>query len=210
MGPPREHRGMVPVSQPASFVFAIALCFAGLSACGGVARGDKTPASAAGGPAVGGGGGANTASELGTSGTANSAGGVAALAQGGTAGAAANQGGGAGVAAEAGSFACGAATCTSTQVCVARQCGGGPVQCMAETDGGCPAGWHAELCLGGQFENKEACVPDPCSPPPPECVEVPAACAGKLDCFCLNQGSVCLGPGCASIVGRQVTCNGAQ
>src|SRR5450432_3831163 len=104
----------------ASRFFALALCLAALSGCGGVARGDKKTDAMSSTPATGGSGGAGSASLLGSAGSAGSA----------------------GASADAGSFACGATTCAGDQICVQRQCGGGPVQCMAETDGGCPAGWQ--------------------------------------------------------------------
>jgi len=192
----------------ASRFFALALCLAALSGCGGVARGDKKTDAMSSTPATGGSGGAGSASLLGSAGSAGSAG--ASAGAGGTAGLGGNQGGSAGASADAGSFACGATTCAGDQICVQRQCGGGPVQCMAETDGGCPAGWQVGPCVAGQFENQSACVPEPCTPPASECVDTPASCTGALDCFCLNQSSVCQGPGCQSVVGRHVTCNGAE
>ena len=183
--------------------FVLALCLAALAACGGVARGDKQSAATSGAAGVAGGGagsmGVSTGGAVGMSGAV----------PGGAAGVDVQQDGGAGAAGDGG-LPCGAANCTASQICVHRQCGGGPVQCMAETDAGCPMGWHADFCPSGQFGNQTACVPDPCTPPAAECVDIPAMCAAELSCSCLDRGAVCLGPGCQSLIGLQVTCNGAD
>jgi hypothetical protein len=199
-------------SKPlAACISVLGLCVAALSACGGVARGDKKTG-AAGGASGAGAAGTNAGDLFGGAGSASSVAGAATTAEGGAAGVGVdgNAEGGVGAAPDAGNFACGASTCLANQICVHRQCGGGPVQCMAETDGGCPTGWHADVCASGQFGQQTACVPDPCTPPPAECADVPAVCKSALNCFCINQASVCLGPACESIAGRQVTCAGAE
>jgi hypothetical protein len=157
--------------MPKSFapcVLVLALCLAGLSACGGVASANKQTDAASGAQ------------------------------------------GSAGASVDAGSFACGSSTCAPTQICVIAQCGGGPVQCMAETDGGCPTGWQSGSCPSGQFGNQPACIPEPCTPPPAKCVDAPTACASAVDCLCVNQSSICPGTGCMSVIGRQITCAGAE
>ena len=196
----------------AACVSGLALCLVALSACGGVTRGDKKAGAAGGAPGAGA-AGTNAGDLFGGAGRASNVAGASTAAEGGAAGVGVdgNTEGGVGAAApDAGNFACGASTCTANQICVQRQCGGGPVQCMAETDGGCPTGWHADACASGQFGQQTACVPDPCTPPPAECTDIPAACEGALNCFCINQASVCQGPPCQSIAGRQVTCAGAE
>jgi hypothetical protein len=197
---------------PKSFVpyaFVLALCLVGLSACGGVASANKKTDAASGAPGVGGAAGAKATDVTGNGGGAGGSVGGAGAAQGGSAAVAGEQGS-AGASVDAASFACGSATCTATQICVIRQCGGGPVQCMAETDGGCPTGWQAGSCPSGQFGNQSVCIPQPCTPPPAECVDAPTACANAVDCFCINQSAICLDTTCMSVIGRQVTCAGAE
>lgn len=133
--------------------------------------------------------------------------GSAGLSNGGSAGATAGAGGnsaGSGGSLTAGSFACGTSTCSATQMCVARTCGGGPVLCEDEADGGCTPGWHVDTCGA---TGKLACVPDPCANPAPECVEIPAACGAALNCTCIPS-DVCNGYGtCQSVVNvHDVTC----
>jgi hypothetical protein len=196
---------------------AVALCLLG---CGGAARDDKktrpmnSPAAAGGGagadalvpPAASGSAGASGfAGDGGTGLATNQAGNPGAVADAGTTADA-----GAVSAVDGGSFACGASACASGQLCVTRKCGGGPVQCLAATDGGCPQGWHSDLCPTGPFANQSACMPDPCTPPAPECVDIPASCASTPDCTCLSQTIVCRGLGCQSIVENQVICKDAQ
>jgi hypothetical protein len=185
----------------------LTLCLLG---CGGAAREDKKTNAMGIPPAVSGSAGAEAAVLSGTSGSAGSSAGASGLAEGGSAGVAADQAGTAGTTADAGSFTCGASTCTASQLCVARQCGGGPVQCMEQTDGGCPPGWHSEICPGGPFKNRSACVPDLCTPPAPECIDMPSGCASTPNCMCLDQTSICQSVGCQSVVARHVTCNGAE
>ncbi|HEY2406774.1 MAG TPA: hypothetical protein VGI10_12265 [Polyangiaceae bacterium] len=77
-----------------------------------------------------------------------------------------------------GPLTCGTTTCGPTQYCVVPCCGGAQPLCMSNPDGGaCPAGTHAgcnqpNACLGGM----SCCQADPCTPPPPYCVDTkPAA-----------------------------------
>lgn len=193
--------------------FLLTLCVFG---CGGAAPEDKKANSMSPPPAVAGGAGGDAAVVIATSGSAGASagasglveGGSAGVVAGGSAGVAADQAGNAGSTASAGGFACGASTCTANQLCVARYCGGGAVQCMGQTDGGCPLGWHVGLCPGGQFEHQSACIADPCTPPAPECIDPPPSCASAPDCLCLDKTSICHGVGCQSVIARQVTCNG--
>jgi hypothetical protein len=198
------------------FAPVLALCLAGLPACGGIASANKQSSHAASGaPGIAGAAGTSAADLSGSGGSAgnsgnagNSFGGLAA-AQGGAPAVGGEQGS-AGALVDAGSFACGATTCAVSQICVIRQCGGGPVECMAEADGGCPTGWHTGACPSGPFGNQSVCVPEPCTPPPAQCVDAPTPCATAVDCQCINQSSICQGPGCLSVNGRQVTCAGAE
>jgi hypothetical protein len=194
-----------PMTKMPKHLMSAVFCVAGLSACAGVARDDQKAAFAGGAPGIA---GANSTGLAGAAGRSSAAG-ASSLDQGGATGVAGDQSSSADATEDAASFACGASTCVAGQICVTRFCGGGPIQCMGETDGGCPMGWHSAVCAGGPFENQLACVPDPCTPPAPECVDAPVGCTGTLSCFCINQSSVCPS-GCQSVIGRQVTCAGAE
>lgn len=102
-------------------------------------------------------------------------GGTAGFADGGAA--EGGDGGGSGEAGDggrgAGPIACGSTTCEGTTLCLQPCCGGVASLCTAKPDGGdCPAGTHEAQCQpsgGGSFGTN--CEQDPCTPPPPSCVD---------------------------------------
>ncbi|MGO8995268.1 MAG: hypothetical protein ACLQVI_18280 [Polyangiaceae bacterium] len=72
-----------------------------------------------------------------------------------------------------GPFACGSEICSATQYCEQPCCGGIAPPCEAMPDaGGCPQGWHSAYCTPpGIYESGNNCQADPCTPPPPTCVD---------------------------------------
>jgi len=108
--------------------------------------------------------------------------------------------------------ACGSAEpCSTGQICVHPSCGGGVAVCEKLPDGGqCPSGWtYTANCATGVGPG---CVPPPCTPPPPFCADLPAACAGTPTCSCLptnictqNGGS----GGCQVAYSTEVMCGSA-
>jgi hypothetical protein len=92
-----------------------------------------------------------------------------------------------------GPFACGAATCSPTQYCVNPCCGGAPLSCDAQEDGGaCPPGTTYNPGACASFPgNRGPCAPPPCTPPSPYCVDSPSQASG---CFGMPGG------------GRQLAC----
>jgi hypothetical protein len=119
-------------------------------------------------------------------------------------------GGTAGTGGAGGAVACGGVTCGSNQVCVQPSCGGGVAVCTPLGDAGdCPTGWTmTNLCpiAGGA-----GCVPPPCTPPAPKCVDLPAACGGTPTCGCLPANVCALpngqyGGSCVTANGKQVLC----
>jgi hypothetical protein len=109
-----------------------------------------------------------------------------------------------------GGVACGSTTCGSGQVCVHPSCGGGVAVCTPLQDGGtCPAGWTAtDFCS----PTHPGCVPPPCDPPLPFCANVPATCAGTLNCSCLPS-DICTRNGgngtCGIVTATDVRCGSA-
>jgi hypothetical protein len=144
-----------------------------------------------------GGGGAGTGGTTGAGGASGSTG------AGGAAGATGTGGTGGGV-------PCGGVSCRADQVCVHPSCGGGAQVCIPLGDAGqCQSGWTmTNQCptSGGP-----GCVPPPCDPPPPKCVDIPAACSGAPMCSCLPD-TVCTqtngqyGGICAFVSDANVTC----
>jgi hypothetical protein len=93
-----------------------------------------------------------------------------------------------------GPFACGSQTCGATQYCLHPCCGGVAPACEPMPDSGtCPPGTHSEQCQpwgGGTFGAN--CRQDPCTPPPPSCIDDPSQSHGcqsinpsSHDLFCL-------------------------
>jgi hypothetical protein len=87
-----------------------------------------------------------------------------------------------------GPLACGSITCGAKQYCVQPCCGGAPAVCLPMPDSGvCPTGTSPGVCAG---TGEKGCVGEPCTPPPPYCVDDP------------NQAN-----GCSSLDGsRYLTC----
>ena len=92
-------------------------------------------------------------------------------------------------------FACGTETCGVTQYCEQPCCGGIAPPCEAMPDAGvCPVGWHSAFCTApGNGASGKNCQEDPCTPPPPTCVETadpdswctpPTAGSRYLECVC--------------------------
>jgi hypothetical protein len=101
-------------------------------------------------------------------------------------------------------------TCGTNQICVRPSCGSGsgPVcNAIAGDSGSCPNGFTYSASCYRNAAWGPGCVPPPCTPPPPFCVDLPAACAGRLTCSCLDA-NVCRGGGqCGSILnGNEVWC----
>lgn len=84
--------------------------------------------------------------------------------------------GDAGADAPAEASTCGGASCGATQVCVVP-------------------------CCGGANPGDAA----PCTPPPPRCVDLPAACAGAPGCACMPDACGG-GGGCGGMIGGQLYC----
>ena len=79
-------------------------------------------------------------------------------------------------------FACGSTTCGVTQYCVEPCCGGVAPPCLPLPDSGdCPAGTHPGTCQFGG--GGPGCVGNPCTPPPPYCVESPSQAPPYCDPF---------------------------
>jgi len=103
---------------------------------------------------------------------------------------------------ESGAIPCGALTCTGTDLCLETAGCGGPLNCLQATDAGaCPPGWHDNrFCASG-------CERD-CAPPSFQCVPRPAACTGEVDCSCLGP-SFCQFGSCLGVQGRLAECGAA-
>jgi len=159
-----------------------------LAGCGGGQRGAD-----AGGGAAGGGSGGAAAGHAGTTGTAGTVGSAGSTGTGG-----------------AGQLACGSATCGANQICVSPSCGSGVQVCLPLGDAGqCPAGFkRTDQCSPG---SGPGCVPPPCEPPPPFCVDIPSACGATPTCSCL-AANVCqqqngqYGGTCATVSNGRVFC----
>lgn len=163
-----------------------------IAACGG-----GSGAKDGGGGAGTGGSGGSGAGGSGAGGTSTGGSGVGGSAGSGTGG----TGGGA---------ACGGVTCASNQVCTHPSCGGGIAVCIPLGDAGqCPQGYTMTAqCSSG---SGPGCIPPPCTPPAPRCVDVAPACLGTPTCGCLPS-NVCEQPNgqyggtCASVSNGSVFC----
>ena len=124
---------------------------------------------AAAAPGCGGGGSANDAGD-------GAGGGYSGMAGTGKGGGASGAGGaaGAGGGGRTGGAACGGTTCTANQICVHPVCGLNIAVCIPLGDAGqCATGWvMTDSCGPG---TGPGCRPPVCDPPPPSCVDVPAA-----------------------------------
>lgn len=164
---------------------------------GGSGAGDGAGGSRAGSPpggtagaGVGGTAGTSAGGSAGTSAGGGSAGQGGASGSGGSAG----QGGASGSGGSAGNGSCGGQTCGATQYCVIPCCGGAPPSCFpVPGSGSCPAGSHSGCTSfsGSQCSPPMTCCQsDPCTPPPPYCVDtLPIGCS-------LLEGRTCR-MGCA-------------
>ena len=74
---------------------------------------------------------------------------------------------------DGGAIACGSTTCSSTQLCVSPCCGGAQPACVEPNGGTCPPGTHAAVTCP-KFPSGEGCAADPCTPPPPYCIDDPS------------------------------------
>lgn len=77
---------------------------------------------------------------------------------------------------------CGEQRCGPGQACVLPCCGGAGPQCSPAPDGGCqPPSQPCPFGAGGCYE--------PCTPPSPTCIDLPAACASSSTdlCACFQQ-----------------------
>jgi hypothetical protein len=111
--------------------------------------------------------------------------------------------------ADAGTVACGTETCGPNQVCNEPCCGGAPPDCQPLPDGGgCPAGYGAVDWCSTDPTSGPACEELPCTPEPPKCFDIPAACPSELTCECLPKDS-CVVNGC-DIYGHEVSCLGCE
>ena len=113
----------------------------------------------------------------------------------------------------------GCSACGAGQLCVYPSCGGGTAQpCSALNDaGGCPVGWsYSNQCLNG-ITASPGCMPPPCVPPPPFCVDLPATCNGTANCSCLPNnvcevmlpGNAYTGGQCLFVHAAVVSCGSA-
>jgi hypothetical protein len=184
--------------MPATRAMTVSVLLVLAAGCGGGTGGND------------GGGGAGAAGTGGTAG-ATGAGGAA-----GTAGAggAAGSTGAAGTTGTGGTggvvgVPCGGVNCRADQVCVHPTCGGVQVCDPLGDAGQCPSGWvMTNQCptSGGP-----GCIPPACDPPPPKCVDTPAACSGAPMCSCL-PADVCTqtngqsGGSCAFVSEANVVC----
>jgi hypothetical protein len=84
---------------------------------------------------------------------------------------------------------CGQGRCAANQLCVTPSCGGGtPPNCILVPDSGvCPTGTaYSSMCtLLGTLRQGPGCLPPPCTPAGPFCVDIPASCGAKPTCACL-------------------------
>ena len=105
---------------------------------------------------------------------------------------------------DGGAIACGAVTCTGTDLCVTSYGCGGPLDCRDLTDAGaCPTGTtFNQNCLS--VTGRAGCTPD-CPPPSHACVPQPATCTHGITCSCL-PASVCASGTCQRVQGRAVQC----
>ena len=103
-----------------------------------------------------------------------------------------------------GAYACGAASCGGSDLCVETAGCGGPLNCKDANDAGvCPPGTtYNPNCLS--VTSNAGCTPD-CPPPSYACVPRPAACTGTLDCSCLDASFCKIGT-CQSARDRSVLC----
>lgn len=108
---------------------------------------------------------------------------------------------------DASRHACGASSCAVDEVCVHPCCGGAAPPCMPLSDGGgCEPGFHWVAACSWPSSGGPACQGDPCTPPAPSCVKVPASCGATPACPCLS-GDVCSGSGsCGYVDGLDVAC----
>ena len=101
---------------------------------------------------------------------------------------------------ESGAIPCGALTCTGMDLCLETAGCGGPLDCLMQAPdaGACPPGWHDNrFCASG-------CERD-CPPPSFQCVPRPAACTNDVDCACVGP-SFCPFGTCVGIQGRLAEC----
>jgi hypothetical protein len=162
---------------------------------------------------TGGGGGATSGNggSGGDTGTGGSSGGSTAT--GGAAGAfgTGGQGGAIGGAGGHGTPCGSGAPCSTGQICVRPSCGGGVAVCEKLPDGGqCPSGWtYTGNCATGVGPG---CIPPPCTPPPPFCADLPAACSGTPSCVCIPT-SLCQENGgtggCQFVTSTELMCGSA-
>jgi len=117
------------------------------------------------------------------------------------------------------SYSCGTQTCAASQYCVSPTCGGGAAPtCQSVDDAGtCDAGWTLSTdcyVMGSGFG--VGCMPPPCTPPAPYCVDLPDASCDQsksqspfAECNCVPS-DVCDGAGsCIGVTGHNVTCGSA-
>jgi hypothetical protein len=110
------------------------------------------------------------------------------------------------------SFSCGTQTCAASQYCVSPTCGGGAAPTCNPVDdaGTCDAGWTLSTdcyVMGSGFG--VGCMPPPCTPPAPYCIDLPDASCDQtpfVNCDCVPS-DVCNGAGfCIDLSGHNVTC----
>lgn len=101
-------------------------------------------------------------------------------------------------AADAGADAgnCGASDCTSSQVCLYRECNT-QERCFAALQ--CPPGTTPTDCNG-----QPGCLRASCGPVLQGCRDIPASCGNDATCAC---GSICGSPAaCSKVDGKNVLC----
>lgn len=94
------------------------------------------------------------------------------------------------------SGACGASTCSATQICLYRECTA-QERCRPSTT--CAANETPSSCNG-----QPGCLVAQCGPVIQGCRDVPASCSGDVTCAC---GSICGSPSaCKQVDGRNALC----
>jgi hypothetical protein len=199
-----------PVLHIRCFSVVVLAAIFSLLACGNSSSnsdggtGGSIGADGGGGVTSGTGGGGDTGAGGSSGGSTGTGGKGGALGTGGQGGATGGAGGG--------GTDCGSAEpCSTGQICVHLSCGGGVAVCDKLPDGGqCPSGWtFTANCATGVGPG---CIPPPCTPPPPVCADLPAACAGTISCSCLPT-NICTQNGgsgsCQFVYSTGVMCGSA-
>ncbi|MCL2723733.1 MAG: hypothetical protein FWD69_04785 [Polyangiaceae bacterium] len=97
---------------------------------------------------------------------------------------------------------CGPSTCTSTQICLYRECSTNDACVQAST---CPTGWTPTVC---GVSGVPGCLNPNCTPVLQGCRDIPESCGGDVTCACQSIcGSAAT---CSNVNGRQATCSASD